>query len=37
MKRLVMAALAAATFAAPLALPTDAAAHRVDRHGSYDR
>jgi Ni/Co efflux regulator RcnB len=37
MKRLVMAALAAATFAAPLALPTDAAAQRGDRHGRYDR
>lgn len=42
MKRFAMAALAAATFAAPLALPTDAAAqHRGDRHrdrdGRWDR
>jgi Ni/Co efflux regulator RcnB len=38
MKRLAMAALAAATFAAPLALPTEAAAqHRGDRDGRWDR
>jgi Ni/Co efflux regulator RcnB len=43
MKRLAMAALAAATFAAPLALPTEAAAqHRGDRgrgddHDGWDR
>jgi len=38
MKRFAMAALAAATFAAPLALPTDAAAqHRGDRHWRGDR
>jgi Ni/Co efflux regulator RcnB len=36
MKRLAMAALAAATFAAPLALPTDAAAQYRDR-GNRDR
>jgi len=40
MKRLLMTALAAATFAAPLALPTDVAAHergRGHRHGDRDR
>ncbi|MEZ5994623.1 MAG: RcnB family protein [Hyphomonadaceae bacterium] len=38
MKRFAMAALAAATFAAPLAISTDAAAqHRSDRHHGYDR
>ena len=38
MKRLAMAALAAATFAAPLALPTEAAAqHRGDRDRDRDR
>jgi Ni/Co efflux regulator RcnB len=38
MKRFVMAALAAATFAAPLGIPTDAAAqrHRGDRDGRWD-
>ena len=36
MKRLVMAALAAATFAAPLALPTEAAAQYRDRDGRHD-
>ena len=35
MKRLAIAALAAATFAAPLALPSDAAAH--DRGRGHDR
>lgn len=38
MKRLAMAALAAATFAAPLALPTEAAAQRRDhRDDRWDR
>lgn len=42
MKRLAFAALAAATFAAPLAMPTDAAAHGrhdrgYDRHHDRDR
>lgn len=40
MKRLLMTALAAATFAAPLALPTDASAHergRGHRHNDRDR
>ncbi|HET9230808.1 MAG TPA: RcnB family protein [Vitreimonas sp.] len=40
MKRLLMTALAAATFAAPLALPTDATAHergRGHRHNDRDR
>lgn len=39
MKRLVMAALAAATFAAPMAVATDAAAQpqRHDRGRDYDR
>jgi len=40
MKRLIMTALAAATFAAPLSLPTEAAAqryHRGDRDGDRDR
>lgn len=36
MKRFVMAALAAATFAAPLALPTDAAAQRWERGRDRD-
>jgi len=36
MKRFVMAALAAATFAAPLGVPTDAAAQR-HRGGDHDR
>jgi Ni/Co efflux regulator RcnB len=37
MKRFAMAALAAATFAAPLAVSTDAAAQRRDRDGRWDR
>jgi Ni/Co efflux regulator RcnB len=36
MKRLLMTALAAATFVAPLAVPTNAAAQRGDRHWDRD-
>ena len=37
MKRLAVAALAALTFAAPVALPTEAAAQRYDRDRDRDR